>query len=270
MTQAFNLSQLGNFVNSSGQLNAAAGLYNQTGVANGGTGKATVTAGAILAGNGTSAMVEIGGTTAGTILAASPTGWAATAASVATGGNYVLNDYTSPATWTKPTGLKAIKVTVQAGGGNGYTSPTIAGKGGGGGGASIRYIPAPSIPGPVSVTVGSTGGTSSFSTYATATGGGNAVGPTAPGGSAVGAGGIGTLGDINFSGTPGRLNYIVSPTVTISGQGGNSLLGFGGNYLTGPAIGNNGRNFGGGGSGAYGAGPAGVGSAGIVIVEEFY
>ena len=41
MTQAFNLSQLANFTNSSGQLDASAGLYNATPVANGGTGATT-------------------------------------------------------------------------------------------------------------------------------------------------------------------------------------------------------------------------------------
>lgn len=41
MTQAFNLSQLANFTNSSGQLDASAGLYNETAVVNGGTGAGT-------------------------------------------------------------------------------------------------------------------------------------------------------------------------------------------------------------------------------------
>lgn len=48
MTQAFNLSQLANFTNSSGQVDASAGLYNAVPVANGGTG-ATTTANAKIA-----------------------------------------------------------------------------------------------------------------------------------------------------------------------------------------------------------------------------
>lgn len=56
MTQAFNLSQLANGVNTSGQLNAASFLYNQVPVANGGTGLATLTAGNIPYGAGTSAF----------------------------------------------------------------------------------------------------------------------------------------------------------------------------------------------------------------------
>lgn len=56
MTQAFNLSQLANGVNTSGQLNAASYLYNQVPVANGGTGLSTLTAGYIPYGAGTSAF----------------------------------------------------------------------------------------------------------------------------------------------------------------------------------------------------------------------
>lgn len=41
MTQAFNLSQLANFTNSSGQVDASAGLYNEVPVVNGGTGAST-------------------------------------------------------------------------------------------------------------------------------------------------------------------------------------------------------------------------------------
>ena len=56
MTQAFNLSQLANGVNTSGQLNAASYLYNQVPVANGGTGLSSLTAGYIPYGAGTSAF----------------------------------------------------------------------------------------------------------------------------------------------------------------------------------------------------------------------
>ena len=47
MTQAFNLSQVANNANSSGQINASAGLYNAVPVANGGTGATTATAGKV-------------------------------------------------------------------------------------------------------------------------------------------------------------------------------------------------------------------------------
>ena len=44
MTQAFNLSQVANNANSSGQINASAGLYNAVPVSNGGTGSTTANA----------------------------------------------------------------------------------------------------------------------------------------------------------------------------------------------------------------------------------
>jgi hypothetical protein len=47
MTQAFNLSQVANNANSSGQINASSGLYNAVPVANGGTGATTATNGKI-------------------------------------------------------------------------------------------------------------------------------------------------------------------------------------------------------------------------------
>lgn len=47
MTQAFNLSQVANNANSSGQINASAGLYNAVPVANGGTGATTASAGKV-------------------------------------------------------------------------------------------------------------------------------------------------------------------------------------------------------------------------------
>ena len=43
MTQAFNLSQLANFTNTSGQLDASAGLYNSVSITNGGTGATSAT-----------------------------------------------------------------------------------------------------------------------------------------------------------------------------------------------------------------------------------
>jgi len=125
--------------------------------------------------------------------------------------------YNSPATWTKPTGLQYIKVTVIGGGGGGQgiskrnvNSPAArlgdatASFGGGGGGAAISYIAAPSLPGPVSVTVGSggtgapapavptnpainftttygnSGGTSSFGPFLSATGGPGTPTPGTP------------------------------------------------------------------------------------------
>jgi len=284
MTQAFNLSQLANRVNTSGQLNAATGLFNQTPVANGGTGKSTVTTGALLLGAGTSAMTELTGTTPGTLVSSSPTGWTAVPAVSVAGGNYELVTYTSPATWDYTTklaaGLKAVKIQVVGGGGNGGAcatpnNPAVAG-GGGGGGSSIRYMPAPAIGAPVPITAGA--GTNSFGSFVTATGGANA--PTTPGGSVSGPGGAGGVGTssvalINLSGERGEQG-----TAPLSGAGGSGggfyfTLGGPGRGTAGPGIAAPANNYGAGGGGAWKALgtttlPGGAGAPGVVIIEEFY
>lgn len=109
--------------------------------------------------------------------------------------------FTAPGTWTKPASVKFVKVTVVAAGGGQTTSPGPAGSApSGAGGGAIKYVPGPSMPGPVSITVGAgvlggTGGSSSFGPHASATGGTTAT----PG--------AGTGGDINKGGLDGGLNY---------------------------------------------------------------
>ena len=58
-------------------------------------------------------------TTAVTIDSSQNVTFAGTITGPNTGGNYILNQYTSPATWTKPTNLKAVKVKVVGAGGAG-------------------------------------------------------------------------------------------------------------------------------------------------------
>jgi hypothetical protein len=201
----------------------------------------------------------------------------------------VMNVYTSPGTWTKAAGLKAIKVTVVgSGGAAGTVGPaTAAGtsSGGGGGGAAILIYPAPSLPGPQPYTVGATapgsGNSSSFGvapiTVITATGGG--VGSTGVAGAAIvgGAGGAGSNGSLNISGQAGAATSFASaPAVNMSGGGGSSILGLGGaNKVTAAPTsaspGSPGNLYGGGGGGAFGSNATGgTGAAGVVIVEEFY
>jgi hypothetical protein len=195
------------------------------------------------------------------------------------GGNYAMNAYVAPATWTKPAGLKAVKVTVVGAGGNGgpiaaANANYIAG-GGGGGGAAIDYIPAPSIPGPVAVTAGS--GTNSFGAFCSATAGSSAPTSSAdpvPGG----VGGTGTGGTFNTTGQAGDGGG--PNTQRTGGTGGSSILGGGGAGgvvpSSGVAAGAAGGNYGGGGGGGAKGAPSaattsgGAGAPGIVIVEEFY
>jgi hypothetical protein len=187
------------------------------------------------------------------------------------GGNYIQRTYNGPATWTKPAGLKAVKVTVVGAGGNGGNAISCCsdsfyqGGDGASAGAAIRFIPAPSIPGPVAVTVGSAPSkTSSFGSFVSATGGGNGTNssPTVSGVSST-AHGTGTGGDLNFTGSPtaSGFGFGLLPNFT----GGPSYPG-----LAGLAYG--GRAFG---AGTAIAGPSGFraganGGPGVTIVEEFY
>lgn len=177
-------------------------------------------------------------------------------------GNVVLTAYTTPGTWTKPSTVKAIKVTVVGGGASGGTGATNN-PSGGGGGAAIKIYPAPSIPGPQPYTVGATtaspapgptqggfaGNASSFGVapLAVITGSGGSNSPTGAGGAASG-------GDVNAPGGP-SIDYSTSPTTMTFSYGGKSILGL----KPGP-------------TGVYGAGGnrAEAGRAGVVIIEEFY
>jgi hypothetical protein len=194
------------------------------------------------------------------------------------GGNYALNSYVAPATWTKPANLKAIKVTVVGAGGAGgsalgNTTPSVTrgGGGGGGGGAAIEYLDAPAIPGPVAVTAGA--GTNSFGPFCSATAGSTGGSGALPAAvfTAGGAGGAGSGGSVNLDGSGG--GNVMSGTSVVSAVGGNSILGGGGLGRISLGAGNAGGNYGGGGGGALADSTpraGGAGAPGIVIVEEFY
>ena len=175
---------------------------------------------------------------------------------------------TSSGTWTKPAGVTKIKVTVVGGGGGGAGgNGTVFPSGGSGGGAAVELIDVSAVSS-VSVTVGtggvggavntagSTGNSSSFGAYCSATGGG--AGEVSVVGSPPG---IGSGGDYNIPGDRGAYDQAVYP-----GRGGQSGLGLGaGGTVTGSA----GRGYGGGGNGGDGGTAGGVGANGVVIVEEF-
>jgi hypothetical protein len=233
--------------------------------------------------------------TSGNVLTSNGTAWVSQAAA-AGGGDYIMQVYAGPSTgtWTKPAGLKAIKVTVIGGGGS--SGPTIPGpgvgtgtqSGGGAGGAAIEYIDAPAIPGPQPYTAGGAAGTSSFGSpaFLSATGGSAGTnGPGAQDGAPGGAGGAGSGGQLNITGGGGGgcFQYTNCGLGSfLGGVGGSSMFGAGG--LSGgggqneTSNGTAGSNYGGGGGGGgknNALGPSAEvsqksGGVGVVIVEEFY
>jgi len=236
------------------------GILVTTGVTTGLNGSA-ISTGTVAVGVGGTGITSVG--TSGNVLTSNGTAWVSQAAA-AGGGDYVMQVFTSPGTWTKAAGLKAIKVTV-IGGGGGAGFPT-----------------------------GNTGGTSSFGSpaFLSATGGsGNNTQQRVPGGAGSG-GQLNVPGGPSFS-TPGCIVIISS---------GGSAFGFGAPMGAGPsAVGlvygggglfaNNCGAGGGGGAveyidapalpgpqpytvgagGTASPGPQGwAGGAGVIIVEEFY
>jgi hypothetical protein len=243
----------------------------------------TTLANALPAGSGGTGITSVG--TAGNVLTSNGTAWLSQA--VSAGGDYIMNAYTSPATWTKPAGLKAVKVTVIGAGGNGGSgvyggcAGIFAGGNGGGGGGAILYLDAPAVPGPITVTVGTAPSkTSSFGPLVSATGGtnGSNAPPSANAPQGPYAGGTGSGGTINITGQSGG-----DLGSSSAGIGGASALGLGAETPNArspvPAAtainGYSGVLYGGGATGARpgntgNPSTAGTGAAGIVIVEEFY
>jgi hypothetical protein len=176
----------------------------------------------------------------------------------------------SPATWTKPTGVKYVVVEVQAAGGNGADATTTdnATGGGGGGGYAKKLIAAASLGTTETVTIGAVGASSSFGSHCSATSGTSASADSVTGG----AGGSGSSGDINISGSKGGDGFGI--TVGPSGAGGHSVLGTGAVAAKEGQNGVAGAGYGSGGSGGNADSSTdrsgGAGAPAIVIVTEYY
>ena len=201
--------------------------------------------------------------------------------------------FTSSGTFTVPSGITAVKVTVIGGGGDGgnSTGSNSASGGGGGGGAAVKYVTGLTPGATVTVTVGSAAGTSSFGTECSATGGATAPTiSTTAGSGAGGAGGVGSSGTFNITGSSGQAgsagNYggagggsSGSPVFILPDSLGNYqgtpgrgfLIGDGALGQTADAAGLAATGYGNGGGGSKATGTTdragGAGSAGIVIVE---
>lgn len=85
MTQAFNLSQFANKVNTSGQADLTTAVTGTLPVSNGGTGASTLTSNNVLLGNGTSAVQTVAPSTSGNVLTSNGTTWTSAPLSYATG-----------------------------------------------------------------------------------------------------------------------------------------------------------------------------------------
>lgn len=228
-------------------------------VSKGGTGVTSATAYALLAGGTTStgAVQSLAGLgTSGQILTSNgagalPTFQTFTSSPIAT---TVYKTTAGSGTFTIPTGITTVKVTVVSGGAGGARS---ADGGGGGGGVAIKTLTGltPGNTLAYYVGYGQTNAENNESTVSSGTqsittiSGGVGVRP-ADNSSGGGAGGTASGGDLNIPGQRGGDN---------GGPGGNSLFGWGGTY--GYSSGNA-TGYGGG-----GAGGNGHGSGGVIIFE---
>lgn len=265
MTQAFNLSQLANFVNTSGQLSLTTGVTGVLPIANGGSnnGSLAVTAGGIIYTDG-SKMVNVGAGTDGYFLKSNGAGAPSWASLSVSGTLKNIQYFTSgSATYTPTSGTTFVVVEVV----------------GGGGGSSWD-----------NAGTANTGGTSSFGALVSATGG---AGANSSGTSGTFNGGSGSGGDINASGYWGfKGQNLANQTGTMVGgtsffggaygsggyanrvaAGGNTMgVGAGGGYarkkitsgFSGVTV-----TVGAGGTGANGGTQGITGRAGIVIVYEY-
>ena len=204
-------------------------------------------------------------------------------AALAGGGYASVQYFTTSATWTKPSGIKIIKVYVIGGGGGGGKANGIysdGGDGGGAGGCAIETIDVTSVSS-VSVTIGSggsgtsstegsgsAGGTSSFGSYCSASGGSGGYYTQNQNKGGAGSG-EGSGGDLNMKGGQGAKGLNIQ-NHSWNGAGGQAPV-YGvvrsGAVSTGNAQGTS-LSYGSGGGGQC-AGTSQSGSPGLVVVEEY-
>jgi hypothetical protein len=239
-------------------------------VANGGTGAATLAANNVLLGNGTSALQTVAPGTNGFVLTSNGSTWFSAAISV--GSNATA--FTANGTFTIPSGITKVKVTVVGGGAPGAAGTNLGssafrgGNGGAGGGAAIKWLSGLTPGNTLAVTVGGSNGTSSV-----------ASGTQTITTISASAGGIGLNGDINIrggaagNGTAGSGSN-ATITGTNGGAGGNSIFGAGGGGGGWGGAGGAGGAYGGGGGGGTWdngdpGGPlaGGAGASGVVLFE---
>lgn len=182
--------------------------------------------------------------------------------------------------WTPPPGIKGrilVHVWGAGGAGGNDADANAYGHGGGGGGLAVKYINVGSLGATETLTIGTgatsrtgIGGTSSFGSHCSATGGNSGHNNTANEGSAAeyGVGGLGVGGDFNKRGGEGGNGYWSTATNNGGGGGGSAPAPYGrvDGYRGGHAIytrsaGGGGGIGGNGGTSRMRAGAGGGGSA---------
>lgn len=197
-----------------------------------------------------------------------------------------INVFTSNATYTTPSNVKAVLIIAIGGGGGGAggINTDSSGGGGGAGGAAIKLVHAAALGSAQTVTVGlggaatTAGSNSSVGVIVLATGGSpGTAGTTATtigtGMAAGGAGGVGSNASLNIVGEAGGRSVQISGSNGIAGQGGSSIWGGGGDPGGTNLAGNPGNLYGGGGGGGHASATAdragGAGANGVVVFIEF-
>lgn len=198
--------------------------------------------------------------------------------------------FTASGTFTIPSGVAKLKVTIIGGGGNGASVTAVnSGAGGGGGGVAIKYLTGLTGGNTLDVTVGTAANTSSVASGTETISTISATGGASVGSNGIvgGVGGAGSGGDINNNGGTGGTGQAGSAQVPGSGGGSGGMFGFmisgaqsvggggflggrGGNSLGSNVVGQAATGFGNGGSGAstgLTAFSGGAGSAGVVVFE---
>ena len=158
--------------------------------------------------------------------------------------------------------------------------PIVLGDGGVGGGVNRNSVPTSET----LDTTGETGGTSSFGSFITATGGEGGTRSTSATGRSyikyVSRGGIGVGGDLNINGSNGYFPSASTSGGRVTGSGGNSIFGqggqpvfFGSSPFPSPIAGNSALGYGGGGGGGLGNSSnyrlGGDGADGVCVICEF-
>lgn len=268
-------------------ITSLSGLTTPLSVAQGGTGRATLTAHGVLVGEGTAAVNQIAPSTDGQALisagATSDPAWG-----YPTGTLIGVRVFTSSTTYTPTAGTNSIIVEIQGGGGagggqvaTGASQFSVAS--GGAAGGYVRHRMTAGFSGAtitigaggagVSGAAGGNGGASSFAGITANGGSGGAVSAagTAPV-TGPSSGGTASGGNIlNTNGAPGW--WAVGGTYAFGGMGANAILGTGGIENAGTGGGSASGYGGGGGGGVNGATAAaqtgGAGAPGVVIVWEY-